>query len=291
MTKSWERDRNFIHYIIKRFFRIIPAMAAFVIFAACIIGPMVTTLPLKEYFSNNLFKSYFLNIFLYTSYSLPGVFEMNPYPYAVNGSIWSLPIEFIMYFLIPVIYKIGGFIKGKAIIFITVGICLLSIIWQINFFDIRVVFYAMDLGQVISIIPFYFLGIMVSMIETDKKIFNIVAAIVLIFTFQSINISSIILRHLASYLLLPYIVFSIAFNKRERRFNFDDKFEISYGIFLYGFLVQQLMIYILYKKEIYLSAGCMLLLCLVISVILALFSSKYIEKPMQKLAKYIVNRI
>ena len=101
VSKSWERDKNYIHYILKRIFRIVPAMAVYCVIAACVIGPIITSIPLKEYFSHTLFRNYFKNIVLYITYFLPGVFESNPYPNAVNGSIWSLPIEFMMYFFVP----------------------------------------------------------------------------------------------------------------------------------------------------------------------------------------------
>ena len=89
--------------MLKRIFRIVPAMAVYCVIAACVIGPIITSIPLKEYFSHISFRNYFKNIVLYITYFLPGVFESNPYPNAVNGSIWSLPIEFMMYFFVPLL--------------------------------------------------------------------------------------------------------------------------------------------------------------------------------------------
>jgi peptidoglycan/LPS O-acetylase OafA/YrhL len=73
------------------------------------------------------------NIALYINYYLPGLFESNVYPGAVNGSLWSLPAEFVMYLLVPILISgatlIGGRI-GFAIaggIFIAVGFWLTSV--------------------------------------------------------------------------------------------------------------------------------------------------------------------
>ena len=34
ISKSWERDKNYIHYMLKRVFRIVPAMAVYCVFTA-----------------------------------------------------------------------------------------------------------------------------------------------------------------------------------------------------------------------------------------------------------------
>ncbi len=288
ISKSWERDKNYLHYMIKRIFRIIPAMAVYCLFAACIIGPLVTVLPLSDYFRHPLFKGYFKNIVLYITYFLPGVFEANPYPNAVNGSIWSLPVEFMMYFFVPILLRGGVFLKRKFIIVITCLFCAFSLVWQLHFADVRIVFYAMDLGQVVSIVPYYLLGVMVAKLDIDKKYFNVTTASVLLIICSAVSINSILINNVLSYLLVPYFVFSIAFGEKGKLSDWIDKFEISYGIFLYGFMIQQLLIFILYSRGLYISFGKMLILCWVITVILSMLSSKYIERPMIRLSKKII---
>ena len=41
------------------------------------------------------------------SYSLTGIFEHNPYPYAINGSLWTLWYEFFFYMIVAIL----GFYK------------------------------------------------------------------------------------------------------------------------------------------------------------------------------------
>ncbi len=98
ITKSWMDTPHAGDFIRKRFLRIFPAFAAVTLLSVFALGPVFTQIPLKEYFSSRLTWSYLGNPFMLpTRYSLPGVFESNPYPAAVNGSIWSLPLEILMY--------------------------------------------------------------------------------------------------------------------------------------------------------------------------------------------------
>lgn len=289
VSKSWERDKNYIHYILKRIFRIVPAMAVYCVIAACVIGPIITSIPLKEYFSHTLFRNYFKNIVLYITYFLPGVFESNPYPNAVNGSIWSLPIEFMMYFFVPLLGG-GTKLKRKIVVCVTGIICIAALIWQVFFFDIRIVFYAMDFGQIILIVPYYLLGIMVAVLDINKRNFDILIAAILMIVVSALSIESVVFLNIVQYFALPYLVFSMAFAQKGKLGKLADKLEISYGIFLYGFMIQQLMIYILHSYGIYLSYCIMLIICLLITVTFALISSKYVEKPMIKLCKKIIKK-
>ena len=192
-----------------------------------------------------------------------------------------------MYFFVPLLGG-GTKLKRKIVICVTGIICFFSLIWQMCFSDIRIVFYAMDFGQVISIIPYYLLGIMVAVLDINKKYFDIVVAVVLMIIVSALSIKSVFFLNIIEYFALPYLIFSIAFAEKGKIGKWADKLEISYGIFLYGFMVQQLMIYILYSNEIYLSFCNMLIICLAITVVLALISNKYVEKPMIKLCKKII---
>jgi peptidoglycan/LPS O-acetylase OafA/YrhL len=87
-------------YVIARALRLLPALIIALLLTVFVVGPLTTSLTTAEYFSNHGTWSYFSNLNLLsrdTQYSLPGVFENNPYPRAVNGSIWTLPLETRLY--------------------------------------------------------------------------------------------------------------------------------------------------------------------------------------------------
>jgi hypothetical protein len=47
----------------------------------------------REYFADPQLLPYLRNLRLHMVFNLPGVFETNPFPGAVNGSTWSIPVE------------------------------------------------------------------------------------------------------------------------------------------------------------------------------------------------------
>lgn len=91
---------NVKNFLINRFCRIIPALAVQTLVAAFIIGPIFTLLPLSEYFAHSDFKTYLLNIFIWIHYTLPGVFTTHPSTGVINQSIWSIPFEVTCYAMV-----------------------------------------------------------------------------------------------------------------------------------------------------------------------------------------------
>ena len=84
-------------FLALRALRIFPALFVEVVLSALILGPLITTLPLSEYFSNQMFRDYFLNVFGDIHYYLPGVFNNPPYPAWVNIQLWTVPFELQCY--------------------------------------------------------------------------------------------------------------------------------------------------------------------------------------------------
>lgn len=98
ITASYMSGRGICAFMIARFARLFPGLAASLIVVALIIGPIVTDLPLRAYLYD-LDTWHFLvrNIALvWPQYTLPGVFETNPYQ-AIEGSIWTLSYEVACY--------------------------------------------------------------------------------------------------------------------------------------------------------------------------------------------------
>ena len=199
ITKSWMRDTNYIRYLIKRVLRIVPPLVVFVLLAACVVGPIISSLSIKEYFNHISFKLYFKNIIFSPHYSLPGVFESNLYPNAVNGSLWSLPVEMFMYLIIPIIYELGKKKKGLIHFIITVFICALSVYQLAYYPEWRLVVWGTDIAQALSIMPFYFIGSFFATIELKPNYLNLQIAIIIVFVFSGIIIRSSILNHTLEY--------------------------------------------------------------------------------------------
>jgi peptidoglycan/LPS O-acetylase OafA/YrhL len=98
ITQSFLRDPSLLRFIERRLRRIGPALVLVICGSVLIAGPLVTALPLRDYFSQPGTWSYLAKILIYPpQYGLPGVFDDNPFPAVVNGSLWTLRLEFALY--------------------------------------------------------------------------------------------------------------------------------------------------------------------------------------------------
>jgi peptidoglycan/LPS O-acetylase OafA/YrhL len=104
VTQSFEQTAAPWRYLAKRCLRIFPALALALVLTAFVLAPLVTVLPLGAYFGRAEPYLYVLNnlVFNYrTVHELPGVvFVDNPVGKEVNGSMWTLGSEFLMYLMV-----------------------------------------------------------------------------------------------------------------------------------------------------------------------------------------------
>ena len=99
VTGSALRLRSTPTFLAHRALRIFPALAVETTLAALIIGPLLTILPVADYFAAPQFARYFGNFLGFVWYVLPGVFVSNPVAHIVNVNLWTLPSEFYCYLL------------------------------------------------------------------------------------------------------------------------------------------------------------------------------------------------
>lgn len=99
-------------FVRARVLRIYPAALVMCALTVFVLGPIVTTVGILEYFSSVTTWKYLVKCATMiggVSFELPGVFEQNAFPRAVNGSLWSMPWELRMYALLVLIWTIAGF--------------------------------------------------------------------------------------------------------------------------------------------------------------------------------------
>lgn len=114
------------NFLLNRAARVLPALIADIVFAALLIGPLVTTLPARQYFANAAFFTYFLNITGWMQYSLPGVFENNPLP-EVNGALWTVPFEIGCYVMLAGLMTTGAIRRPRWTLLLTYAVLMVGV--------------------------------------------------------------------------------------------------------------------------------------------------------------------
>lgn len=106
---SWDRKRDLVDFAKSRLSRILPGLAVMLLFCIAV-GAMLTT-ELARYPGSAL--SYFIcNVTLFRGQEdLAGVFLHNAYSPVVNGSLWTLRLEFSCYMLVAVLGYMQWFNK------------------------------------------------------------------------------------------------------------------------------------------------------------------------------------
>ena len=101
VTDSWLRTPVLPVFVWKRFLRIWPALFVVVVLTTFVFGPLVTRIPLTDYFSSAQTWGYLGNAAFVFVPGLPGVFDAPPLAGFVNGPLWSLPVEVACYGTVP----------------------------------------------------------------------------------------------------------------------------------------------------------------------------------------------
>ena len=267
ITASFVNSPSSRAFIIMRLFRIWPALIVCTIVTVFLVGPVVSKLTVFQYFNSKITWSYlFRNITLQNvRFFLPGVFDANHNPRTVNGPLWTLPVEVGCYFLI--------FVMGIMYVFKEKWFTILI-------FTTLILLYALNYEQLFIYwnkpVPFFFAGslafILRKHIVIDYKI--CLGLIALIFIHYNI---------ILLYTAIIYAVLVIGSSGIVRKIKLPADY--SYGIYIYGWLTQQVLSY--YIPGI---TSCKSLLITIPGVFLiASLSWHFIEHPFLKMGKGIVD--
>ncbi|HET6692864.1 MAG TPA: acyltransferase, partial [Pedococcus sp.] len=109
IRRSWDHDPRARDFWAKRALRLLPALAVTAVLTAFVLGPAVTSARLGTYFTSWETWIYPVRLVLMVPFGaqLPGVFDDNVYAGAVNGSLWSLPLEVLAYAMVAGLGALG----------------------------------------------------------------------------------------------------------------------------------------------------------------------------------------
>ena len=97
VSNSWDRDPSVKRFFVRRSLRIFPGLWLVVFLTVFLLGPLLTELSPGDYFTSRTTLRYLGTAALVSTNLLPGLFAHNPVPFVVNGSLWTLPVEFLCY--------------------------------------------------------------------------------------------------------------------------------------------------------------------------------------------------
>ncbi len=241
ICESWNRDPVIGRYLIKRVLRIGPGLVALVLVTALVLGPLRTTLPLGAYFTDPAFGTYFWNIALLPAFALPGLFQGQVMS-AVNGSLWSIPGEFLMYLLVP-LYGARRVWVCRVVIFPAVlalfigGGLYYAIVVPEQLFP---VVYGSSIPALARCTPYFIMGAAFSMWRLERYL-SLPAAVVLAGVL-SIPFLPYAPFHVAMFVATPYLVLSFALTPDRWLSRVGRRVDVSYGTYLYAFPIQQLLL-------------------------------------------------
>jgi peptidoglycan/LPS O-acetylase OafA/YrhL len=278
-------------FLINRGLRIVPALGVEIVFAAFLMGPLVTTLTLQAYFSDPQTYHYLTNIVGWINYLLPGVFKDHPAP-QVNLSLWTVPHELGCYAIMSALIAFG-LLKRPALVVVAAAVIMLGGIGLVaagyageHHRFLQEFEYILFYGPSTRLYYSFLLGIAAYLyrhrLPYSWPLFG--AMMVL-----SIGIALIPPGPWASYPVLnavdgapmAYIMAFLGATKLPR-LPFFHTGDYSYGIYLYGFPVQQLAFSLIPASK---STVLNFVISAVLVTVFAAFSWHCIEKQIMKLRK------
>lgn len=278
VAASWQRAPRLGAFTLKRALRIVPAYAVVAAFAALVLGPLVTDLSPGAYFRQPLTWAYFRNLTFFTlQYSLPGVFAHNPFPHAVNGSIWTLPIEVTMYIALAALGCIGLMTRAA----VSVLVALLAIGWFGWGAEATAApplyFVVLPTGYTLHLALWFFSGsaLWFWRERITYRLDVAVALLVLLWWSEGTRAGMLVVHGAFPYLVIWTARLPVGWMNRFGRGG-----DFSYGMYLYAFPVQQALAWVggaAWPHALYLAA------CFLLCLSCAVASWHGIERPALRL--------
>lgn len=275
ITASYIKSGTNFQYFKARVLRIYPGLIVVMLLTAFLVGPFLTRLDIKSYFQSievYLYPIKGIPLFTATSF-LPGLFTENHYPNAVNGSLWTLFWEFLCYIGVAVLGNLK--ILNKLTVQLMMA-CVIVTSVILSFFS-KDQFIMHSLVIVLPLFLAFFTGMLFYFIKSNIK-FEIKWTCIVLISFIILSNENLSFTNL--YLLpLAYLVFALSYSKHIRFYHFGSKYDISYGTYIYAFLIQQILYQV---TEGSLPFFVNVTLSIVITIPFAFLSYVLIEKPIMK---------
>ncbi|MBB5192464.1 peptidoglycan/LPS O-acetylase OafA/YrhL [Silvimonas terrae] len=280
VTKSYFESSSISDFILKRVLRIYPGLMVSVLLNVLLIVPLFGGVSLMNYLVEPQTWHYMIkNMICFTNeHFIPGAYQNHPTP-ALNGSLWSITLELRLYF----VWALVGLIGFRKSPLAGTCICLLGIILGMATHDVLPLLgsnpdtYGANAFPTFSLI--FTMGALVYIHRAE--IHSLGAAVIMSGLFLYLGWHT-------GLLLWLLFAFAIAVatwfgtTKVARKIGLPGDY--SFGVYLYGWPSQQIIVSIWPDAPTLVSAA----LALVVAVSFAIFSWHCVEKPAMNWGKRLL---
>ncbi|WP_165418371.1 acyltransferase family protein [Dyella amyloliquefaciens] len=278
VTESWYHDPHLVRFAMRRFLRIWPALAVatLVVALAC---AAITSLPLHDYLGRDLRRFVSFNLQLRPIYALPGVFtnaSASPALSAVNGSWWTIPVEAKCYAYVAILGALGM----RRRLFTLLALVAVAAMYvrtlpghpMANSFDNLCYFYS----------AFFFIGVCARQFPLEIRRYRwlLLCAGVTCVVFGVLKQQAQVVAWAA---MSPFTLWLGAKStpglRSAARFG-----DLSYGIYLYAYFVQQLTVHVWPATSTYIATTA---IAMAGTVLLGWCSWHVVEAPALALKRHL----
>lgn len=237
VSESWRRDPSVPRYLLRRALRLLPGLAGVVLFACLILGPLLTALRLSDYLAHPQTYQYLWNVALNVRFALPGMFATNPVPNVMNGSLWTLPMEVGCYLLLVLLLRSLSRLRAGWILWPVA-----AALWTVDFVQPQAaawLFYGTSWRMAIHFATYFFLGAALRLAPPPR--FSPIPAAMLAAAALMFTANSRLGYWMAPLCVALLVIGTARVSARPSRWatRYGD---LSYGLYLYAFPVQQVVI-------------------------------------------------
>ncbi len=230
------RGQSSPRFLLNRVLRIYPALVACVVFMICL-GAAATSLTMRDFWldgSVSVFALRNMTLLFGVSPALPGVFEESAFPRSMNGSLWTLPYEVDLYILLAAVLAVCRYrTYAIYVLFAVAGIYL-------AFFavgaDARRVLPGVLVGHLAIFALLFFAGALMATCERDG-FFALGPGLCITIAAMALVLQSSTLGRLLAFAAIVILLGRLALPPW-----LAPKIDLSYGIYLYAFPVQQIVV-------------------------------------------------
>lgn len=267
--QSLERSHSLCDYFKKRFLRVFPGLFFVLVITVCL-------LPLLHHDGNAIFSQLDFYTYLPRNLSLygfqsivKGVFENNYY-HAINGSLWTIRYEFSLYIALGLLFFIRGY-KNKVCLLLCVTFFLMYLFFVFGmdrFGHSKII--TLQGYEFFNLGTFFVMGSLLASIQFEKKVSVLILFISVVILFLAIYFE---VYSTVKHIVFPVVVLSFGFIPLRFFSTFGKYGDLSYGIYIYSFPVQQVLVH-LFKPKVH----SLIVYSLLISIVLGFLSWHFIEK-------------